>query len=269
MSRAFTFVQKNGALFYSRLMLRSFLWWCRGDSWFTTQIERASIAELELLLGDVKRHRKIPAAAIETVVDRCWQSLNVCARPPLVLWSLLLETTRLHPRATFDFMTSRFQCKCTETAVQYFDSFLDELYPLDLKVFSTESLKNFVSVIEAGNLKFSCEAILGALELLSDDSPDQAWRTFAAMVDHVDVSNPMAGKFVEKLDRLYCMIMICCGDAKFFALKALGSLTRLTDKRYTLPARVKDELDHCTVDFGETQRRLGNAFTVSKMFTFE
>lgn len=47
---------------YVGTMYRSSMWRCRGDSWFETRIERASVSDYELLLDDVRRLRKIPAA---------------------------------------------------------------------------------------------------------------------------------------------------------------------------------------------------------------
>jgi hypothetical protein len=92
------------------------------------------------------------------------------------------------------------------------------------------------------------------------------------MADHVDNSTPVADTST-RLDRFH--VSICNhyndweGVSKFFALKALGTLSRITGKRYELPARIKDDLDTCTVDFGGIQQRMGNAFVVSTMFTFK
>jgi hypothetical protein len=171
-------------------------------------------------------------------------------------------------------MTLRFRTGCTDTAVQYFQSFLDKLHTnsdFNLNNFPPESLRNFISVVEAKDMKFSYDTILGALELLEFGSRDEAWSTVASMADHVDNSTPVADAST-RLDRFH--VSICKyyndweGDSKFFALKALGTLSRIADKRYELPARIQDDLDTCTVDFGGIQQRIGNAF-VSTMFTFK
>ena len=256
-------------------MYRSLMWRCRGDAWFATRIERASISDYELLLYDVRRLRKIPKVSIKTVVDKCWQSFNIDVGPPTPLWELLLEAARFHPYATFDSIVLRFRTRCTYTAVQYFHSFLDRLHTnntFNLKNFPPESLRNFISIIEAQKMKFSYDRIFGALELLGFDSPDEAWSTIASMADHVDESTSVAD-MSTRLDRFH--VFICKHynkwerDSKFYALKTMGTLSRITGKRYKLPARIKDDLDTCTVDFGGIQQRMGNSYAVSTMFTFE
>jgi hypothetical protein len=240
------------------------------------RIEIASISDYELLLYDVRRLQKIPKDSIKTVVDKCWQSLNINAEPPNSLWELFLEAARLHPCDTFASMTLRFSEGCTETAVQKFNAFLDELNTRDsfrLNQFSPQSLTNFIKVITALNLKFSYAMIFKALKGLNVNSSVEAWTAFASMVDHVDPNQVVVADIRKRLDEFHGFILTHYdtwqGDSKFYAIKSLGRLSIITGKRYNFKdERIKDDIDTCGVDFGEMQERLQSAYHVTSMFTF-